>query len=96
MLLQYDDKGPMKQFMEEVLGDLLEYDEKNHTQLIDTLWIYYESGCNMLKAAEKLFSHKNTVKYRLQRIQEITGRNLTNQFQSFELYHALLIYFYLK
>lgn len=96
MLLSYDDKGPMKQFMEEVLGSLLDYDAKNKTQLVETLWIYFESGCNMIKAAEELYSHKNTVKYRLQRIQEITGRDLSNQYQSFELYNALIIYYYLK
>ena len=96
MLLSYDDKEPMKQFMEEVLGSLLDYDTKNKTQLVETLWIYFESGCNMIKAAEELFSHKNTVKYRLQRIQEITGRDLSNQYQSFELYNALIIYYYIK
>ena len=95
MLLSYEDQAPMKRFVEEVLGQILAYDRKNKTQLIETLWMYYECGASMTHAAEKLFTHKNTVKYRLQRIEEITGRSMENQFQSFELYNALLIYFYL-
>lgn len=96
MLMQYENKEPMRKFVENVLHELLEYDNKNHTQLIDTLWAYYENGCNMQKTAEVVFSHKNTIKYRLQRVEEITGRDLSNQFQSMELYNALIMYFYLK
>lgn len=95
-LLSYDNKEPMKRLVEDVLGKILLYDEKNHTQLIETMWAYFGSDCNLQKAADKLFSHKNTVKYRLQRIEQITGRDFDNRFQNLELFNALIIYYYLK
>lgn len=95
-LLSYDNKEPMKRLVEDVLGEILLYDEKNHTQLIETMWVYFGSDCNLQKTADKLFSHKNTVKYRLQRIEQITGRDFDNRFQSLELFNALIIYYYLK
>ncbi len=57
----------MRRFVQEILGDILQYDEKNNTQLIDALWAYFENDCNLQRAADSLFTHKNTVKYRLQK-----------------------------
>lgn len=95
-LMAYDNHEPMQRFVDEILGDILEYDEKNHTQLIQTMWAYFGSDCNLQKAADKLFSHKNTVKYRLQRVEQLTGRDFDNKFQSLELFNALIMYYYLN
>lgn len=96
MLIQYEQLQPMVHFMENVLGKLIQYDESKHTHLIDTLWCYFENNCNLQETSEAIFTHKNTVKYRLKRIQEITGMDLTVPFQHFELYQALILYYYLK
>ena len=93
-LMSYENKEPMRRFVQEILGDILQYDEKNNTQLIDTLWAYFRNDCNLQRAADSLFTHKNTVKYRLQRIAQITSRDMNNRFQSLELYNALIIYYY--
>lgn len=59
-------------------------------ELLDTLAIYYECGGNMDRAAEKMFTHKNTVKYRLNRLQEKTGLDLKKPDDNFQLYMAIL------
>lgn len=95
-LMAYENHEPMQRFVEEILGELLEYDAKNHTQLVETMWMYFGSDCNLQKAADRLFLHKNTVKYRLQRIEQLTGRDFDNRFQSLELFNALIMYYYLN
>lgn len=72
------------QCLKEVL-DLVQSQE-----LIDTLAVYYECGANLDKTAERLFTHKNTVKYRLNRLQERTGLSLKNPDENFQLYLAVL------
>lgn len=59
-------------------------------ELIDTLAIYYECGANLDKTAERMFTHKNTIKYRLNRLQERTGLSLKNPDENFQLYLAIL------
>ena len=96
LLISYENTEPMKRYVDEVLGEILAYDQKNHTQLVETMWAYFGSYCNLQRAADRLFSHKNTVKYRLSRIEQITGRDFDNRFQSQELYNALMIYYYIE
>ncbi|WP_052433349.1 PucR family transcriptional regulator [Streptacidiphilus carbonis] len=58
------------------LGQLLDYDTHHHTELVMTLSRYLESGCSYDATAEMLLIHRSTVRYRLQRIGEITGHDL--------------------
>lgn len=59
-------------------------------ELLDTLMMYYECRACMDRVAERMFTHKNTVKYRLNRIQELTGLDLKNPDDNFRLYLAVL------
>jgi purine catabolism regulator len=59
-------------------------------ELLDTVVVYYECGGSLDKTAERMFSHKNTVKYRLNRLQERTGLDLKKPDDSFRLYLAIL------
>ena len=55
------------------LGMLENYDVENGTDLLETLRVYVETGCNQSETAQKLYVHLNTLKYRLKRINEIAG-----------------------
>ena len=96
MLMSYENTAPMQRFATEVLNPIIQYEKKAHTQLMETMWAYFECDCNLQRTADKLFSHKNTVKYRLQRVEQLTGRSFTNRYQSQELYNALMIYYFLE
>ena len=96
MLMSYENTAPMQRFANEVLNPIIQYEKKAHTQLMGTMWAYFECDCNLQRTADKLFSHKNTVKYRLQRVEQLTGRSFTNRYQSQELYNALMIYYFLE
>lgn len=52
--------------------------EENSVELIETLKVYLESNSNCNKAASKLFVHSNTVRYRINKIQELCNIDLEN------------------
>ncbi len=62
----------------------------NNRELLETLDMYYECNASIRQTADRLFVHKNTVIYRLQRIHEITGLNVKNHDDDFRLYLAVL------
>ena len=74
MLIEHSPE--VKAFYEELLGPLLSYE--NGEELIRTLYAYFERNGNLKKTANALYIHRNTLLYRLERIQEITGLNLDN------------------
>lgn len=53
------------------LGDLIAYDEENGTSLVDTLEVYMKNNKNIGISAEKLYIHRNTLKYRVNKAQSI-------------------------
>ena len=67
------------------LGKLLDYDTNKTTQLIDTLWTYLDCGGNYDLTAAALSLHRSTLRYRLQRIRELSGHDLNNPDTRFNL-----------
>ncbi|MFL0194374.1 PucR family transcriptional regulator [Clostridium sp. WILCCON 0269] len=78
LLFQMDKEDEMKELCEEILGELIRYDNKNSTSLVETLEVYMDENCNLVQAADELFIHKNTLKYRIKRIEEISNCDLRN------------------
>ena len=67
---------------------LKKYDNKNSSELYKTLYIYLKNNHSMTKAAEEMFIHRNTLRYRLEKIVEIIGIDLDEADNSFKLYYA--------
>ena len=86
-----DLKDELLDFYEKTLESLVKYDRKKDTELVKTLKVYYEANGNLKKMSEKLFTHYNTVLYRVNRIQEITGTNLEDEQQRYSLQTAIKI-----
>lgn len=60
-------------FFKEKLGLLIEYDKKNGSQMVTTLEHFLVCNCNLQETSTSLYVHRHTLRYRLQRIKEITG-----------------------
>ena len=56
-----------------LLKPLEEYDRQHNGDLIRTLTVYLECGGNSVRAADRLFLHRNSLRYRLARIQALLG-----------------------
>jgi DNA-binding PucR family transcriptional regulator len=78
-----EDVARLEQFVQSQLGALLDYDAQKGADLVETLFHYLESG--LTAASEKLILHRNTLKYRLQRIQELSGHDLSDRGARFNL-----------
>jgi sugar diacid utilization regulator len=62
--------------LSETLRPLVEYDLARNTDLTGTLRAFVDAGFNVTKSAAALHAHPNTVAYRLQRIKQLTGREV--------------------
>lgn len=79
----------LKRFNNRYLNPIREYDQKNQGELLKTLQAYFTNNLNLKNTAEELFIHKNTVNYRLHKIQKITGLDLKNSENQITLHLAL-------
>lgn len=68
----------LEEFYDSTIKPLVEYDKKKSTELIKTLESYFNNNGNLKKMSDELFTHYNTILYRVQRIMEITGMDLEN------------------
>jgi PucR family transcriptional regulator, purine catabolism regulatory protein len=90
LLFQLEHSPEIITFQEETLGRLLEHEGAD--ELIHTLETYFEHNGNLSQAAEALFVHRNTLIYRIERIESITNLNLDNPEERLAMQLALRIY----
>ncbi|MDR6981102.1 sugar diacid utilization regulator [Streptomyces sp. 3330] len=73
-----NDHRELETFVQEWLGQLIDYDSRHHTAMVETLSRYFDCGGNYDETAESLAIHRSTLRYRLQRIRDISGNDLAN------------------
>jgi len=78
-------------FYNSTLRVLVEHDRKSNSELVKSLKVFFSVNGNTKKVSEILFTHYNTILYRLNRIQEITGMNLKSESDRYDLQTALRI-----
>lgn len=73
-----NDYRELETFVQEWLGQLIDYDSRHHTAMVETLSRYFDCGGNYDETAESLAIHRSTLRYRLQRIRDISGNDLAD------------------
>ncbi|MEU9288645.1 helix-turn-helix domain-containing protein [Streptomyces sp. NPDC048275] len=73
-----NDYRELETFVHEWLGQLIDYDSLHHATMVETLSRYFDCGGNYDETAESLAIHRSTLRYRLQRIRDISGNDLAN------------------
>jgi len=86
-----ENRAAAARFYEATVAPLFRYDHRRHGELAATLQAYLECGLNHQETAKKLFVHRHTLRYRLERIAAITGRDLTRWRDRLEMELGLLI-----
>lgn len=76
-------------FAVRVLEPVLDYDARNGAGLRETLEAFLECSGSWSRAAQQLHLHVNTVRYRIGRVEELTGRNLAELPDRVDVYLAL-------
>jgi hypothetical protein len=72
-----------------VLGPILELPTQDRSSLLSTLQAWFEAGGSAVETGKRIYCHPNTVRYRLRRLQEHTGRSLDDPKAVAELLAAL-------
>ncbi|WP_024756437.1 PucR family transcriptional regulator, partial [Streptomyces exfoliatus] len=73
-----------------VLGPLLRGGRSSNALLLETLEVFLAHNCSWARTAETLHLHVNTVHYRVQRVETLTGRDLSRLDHRLDLRAALL------
>jgi DNA-binding PucR family transcriptional regulator len=69
---------------------LMAHDRERRSDLVRTLRIYFAAGANASEAADRLFLHRNSMLYRLARIEKLTGLDLKDSRAKLALQLGLL------
>jgi PucR family transcriptional regulator, purine catabolism regulatory protein len=72
-----------------VLGRLMEYDDAHRAELVESLGVFLQENRSWQRAAARLHVHKQTLVYRMRRVEELTGRDLSDTADVAELWLAL-------
>lgn len=76
-------------YLDSWLGELVRHDSDHHSELVHTLTVYLDSGGNYDRTADALMVHRSTLRYRLGRIREVTGRDLADPDSRLNLHIAV-------
>ncbi len=79
LLLPYmSDPAELKRFYDETVRPLVSYDEQYETDLLGTLATFLDCDANVNATASRLITHRHTIRYRFERVRELTGLDVSS------------------
>lgn len=91
LILSLSDRDKLTQFCDKTLGTLVEYDMRQNADLVKTMEAFFQCHGNLSQTAEELIVHRNTLLYRMNRINEIAGIDLNRPETRLALHLAITI-----
>ncbi len=91
LLSLVSDKALLREMSRDLLQPLISYDEKHDSQYVETLETYLALEGSFLAMAEKMFIHRNTLMYRINKIKKILGTDLSTAEEKLNYQIACLI-----
>ncbi|MEK5323197.1 PucR family transcriptional regulator [Aeribacillus sp. FSL M8-0254] len=91
IILSVPDHSILKTFHQDMLGPLYLYDELHETDFVDFLRIFLEENGSANKISKRLFIHRNTVTYKIRKIETLLDVDLNNTFARTNLSVAFMI-----
>ena len=78
LLPHMNDPVELRRFYDETVRPLVAYDEQYETDLLGTLSTFLECDANVNATAQRLITHRHTVRYRFERVRELTGLDVSS------------------
>jgi DNA-binding PucR family transcriptional regulator len=79
LLLPYmSDPAELRRFYHETVRPLVAYDEQYETDLLGTLAAFLDCDANVNATAARLITHRHTIRYRFERVRELTGLDVSS------------------
>lgn len=91
LLLAISDNEAKRNYYNNILGILEQYDKNNKADYLEFLSTYLDCNCNINETADKLFVHRNTVVYKIKKISELLDCDLSEMEVRVELYLANML-----
>ncbi len=73
-----EDPRELQGFFDETVAPLVTYDYQYETELVRTLEAFLDADGNVAKTAERLYTHRHTIRYRLERVKELSGLDVSS------------------
>ena len=73
-----ENPAELQRFYSETVEPLVAYDEQYETDLMRTLETFLEADGNVAGTAQRLFTHRHTIYYRLERVRELSGLDVSS------------------
>jgi DNA-binding PucR family transcriptional regulator len=73
-----ENPNELQRFYDETVEPLVAYDEQYETELVRTLEAFLEADGNVAGTAQRLFTHRHTIYYRLERVRELSGHDVSS------------------
>jgi DNA-binding PucR family transcriptional regulator len=71
-----EDPAELQRFYAETVEPLVAYDEQYETDLVGTVEAFLEADGNVARTAQRLFTHRHTIRYRLERVRDLSGHDV--------------------
>jgi len=81
----------IESFSQDILGQLYRYDDMHKADYVTFLRVFLEENGSTNKISQRLFIHRNTVLYKIKKIEQLLDMDTTNPFTKTNLYMAFLI-----
>lgn len=91
LLVNTNNDKDLKKFCRCTLKPLIESDNTHNTEYVRTLKAYLNCNCNLMKAAETLYIHRNTIVYRIEKIRTLMNIDFNDMVAKSECMNALRI-----
>jgi sugar diacid utilization regulator len=78
LLPHMNDPAELKRFYDDTVRPLVSYDEQYETDLLGTLATFLECDANVNATAARLITHRHTIRYRFERVRELTGLDVSS------------------
>ncbi len=72
-----EDPAELERFYAETIEPLVAYDEQYETELVATVEAYLDNDGNVAATAKQLFTHRHTIRYRLERVRDLCGHDVS-------------------
>ncbi|HEX6230968.1 MAG TPA: PucR family transcriptional regulator ligand-binding domain-containing protein [Actinomycetota bacterium] len=89
LLLSMADPDALRAFADSLLGPLDAYDRDHHGELQASLRAFLQHNARWETASAELYVHRHTLRYRMRKVEELTGRDLSSSFDRMEFWLAL-------
>jgi sugar diacid utilization regulator len=73
-----EDPAELQRFFAETVQPLVTYDEQYETDLVQTLETFLDADANVAGTAQRLYTHRHTIRYRLERVRDLTGLDVSS------------------